>query len=106
MKTALGHILPEITSLSSKVELICQVGHIEDVGRRLVTETVSAKLEKTLRDEIRCASVDDHCRDRNLAWVVRFFMNTVEPSEEPLDMDDSPKMIFALLCTFPSAHTN
>ena len=39
VEAAVRRILPEVTSLSSKVELVLQVGHQEDSGRKLVSET-------------------------------------------------------------------
>ena len=90
-------ILPEVTSLSSKVELVLLVGHREDSGHKLVSETVASEFETMLRNEIRAASAGDLAKEREPSRVLVFAKHYGGSSEEPFDIDDSPKLTFALL---------
>ena len=97
VESALRGILPQVTSLSSKVALVLLVGHRNEVGDKLVSETTAAEFEKSLLQEIRSASVDDLAGEYNLRRVLMFAGNVTDPSEGPLDIDDSPKLTFAIL---------
>ena len=81
------NILPELPWFSSKIDLV----------RRLESQTGLDELRRRLRDEIRSASVDDLAKDRNLAEVFEFAKNNLDPLEDSLDINDSPKLTFALL---------
>ncbi len=87
VKDAVQCILPELTSFSSKMDLV----------HRLESQTGLDEFKRRLRDEIRFASVDDLARDRNLAEVFEFAKNNLDPLENSLDINDSPKLTFALL---------
>ena len=64
---------------------------------RLESQTGLDEFKRRLRDEIRSASVDDLARDRNLAEAFEFAKNNLDPLENSLDINDSPKLTFALL---------
>jgi len=87
VKDAVQRILPELTSFSSKMDLVY----------RLESQTGLDEFKRRLRDEIRSASVDDLAKDRNLAEVFEFAKNNLDPLENSLDINDSPKLTFALL---------
>ena len=87
VKDAVQCILPELTSFSSKMGLV----------HRLESQTGLDEFKRMLRDEIRSASVDDLARDRNLAEVFEFARNNLDPLENSFDINDSPKLTFALL---------
>ena len=87
VKDAVQCILPELTSFSSKMGLV----------HRLESQTGLDEFKRRLRDEIRSASVDDLARDRNLAEAFEFAKNNLDPLENSLDINDSPKLTFALL---------
>ena len=95
---AVRHILLEVTSLSSKVELLL-VGRRENSGHKLVSEKAANEFETRLRNEIRAASADDLAEEREPSRVLVFAKHYGGSSEEPLDIDDSPKLTFALLRT-------
>ena len=97
VETAVRRILPEVTSLSSKVELVLQTGHREQSGHKLVSVTVASEFETMLRNEIRVATIDDLVQERDPSRVLVFARHYGDPSEEPFDIDDSPKLTFALL---------
>ncbi|MDE0404139.1 MAG: P-loop NTPase fold protein [Nitrospira sp.] len=87
VKDAVQRILPKLPWFSSKIDLV----------RRLESQTGLDEFRRRLRDEIRSASVDDLAKDRNLAEVFEFAKNNLDPLENSLDINDSPKLTFALL---------
>ena len=107
VESALRRILPRITSLSSKLELVWVAAghHMGDSSQGLVPAPIMAEIEKMLRDEIRSVSVDGLCEEPYLMRIIWFLKETAESSEEPLDVDPSPKMTFAILRAFPSENT-
>ena len=97
IKAAVRRILPRVTSLSSRVELVLRVGHREKFGGKLVSEEAAVELEKMLRDEIRAASADDLAGERDLGRILVLAKRGADPSGDPLDIPDSPKLTFAIL---------
>ena len=97
VEAAVRRILPQVTSLSSKVELVLQVGHRKKSGHKLASETAAKEFEKMLRNEIRAAPADDLAKERDPLRVLVFAKHYGGPSEDPFDIDDSPKLTFALL---------
>ena len=97
VEAAVRRILPEVKSLSSKVELVLQVGHREKSGHKLVSETAAKEFEKMLRNEITAASADDLAEERDPSRVLVFAKHYGGPTEESFDIGDSPKLTFALL---------
>ena len=90
-------ILPEVTSLSSKVELVLLVGHRENSGHNLTSETTAYKFENMLRHEIRATPADRLAEERDPLRVLVFAKHYGWRTEEPFEIDDSPKLTFALL---------
>ena len=97
VEAAVRHILPLVTSLSSKVELVLLVGHREKSEHKLVSETVAYEFENMLRYEIRAAPADGLAEERDPLRALVFAKHCGWPTEEPFEMDDSPKLTFALL---------
>ena len=94
---AVRRILPEVTSLFSKIELVLLVGHRENSGHQLVTQTAADGFESVLRNEIRTASTDKLTEERDPSRVLVFAKHYGGPPDEPLDIDDSPNLTLALL---------
>ena len=97
IEVAMRRILPKVTSFSAKVELVLLIGYRQDTGHKLVSETAAHEFETMLGEQIRSASTDDFAREHRLWRVLYFAKDTLEPSEEALDIDNSPKLAFALL---------
>ena len=91
-------VLPKLKSLSSKLELTLQVSHREKSGSMLVTKTAAEEFESMLQKEIRAASADDLAEERTPSRVMVFARQYVKPPEKAMDIEDSPKLTFALLC--------
>ena len=84
-------VLPELTSLYSKTELINLVGHQE--GYRLISEEAEAEFSRELFNHAQSMSSDDLAQEEGLAWTLKFIKN----SGHPVAIADSPKITFALL---------
>ena len=97
VEAAVRRILPDVTSLSSKVELVLQVGHRGKSGHQLVSVTAACEFETMLRNEIRAATTDELVLEPAPSRVLTFAKHYGRPSEEPFDIDDSPELTFALL---------
>ena len=97
VEAVVRRILPEVKSLSSKLELVLQIGHREKSGHKLVSETAAHEFETILWNEIRAASAEDLAEERDASRVVAFAKHYVGPLEEPFEIDVSPKLTFALL---------
>ena len=86
-------ILPRVKSLAAKAELLLLIGHSKYVEERLVTETVSGKLDAALVKEIRKAFKQDEIDESEtyastLSFPARF--------GQRLDLPDSPELAFRL----------
>ncbi len=97
IKAAVREILPELKSLSSKLELINMIGYREEVGEKLVTEQTASGFEKAWREEVRSASVPDLATEHNLLGVLLRTKRAATPQECPLNIEDSPEMTLAVL---------
>ena len=95
-KAELHEMLSEVTSLSGKFELVNLIGH-RGSGLQLVTKEVAATFESMLREQIRTECVGNLCQEVGLSRVLQFAMDTASPSEDPLSVDESPELTFALL---------
>jgi hypothetical protein len=97
VEDAARQILPELESLSSKLELVTDIGHREDAGHRLVSESAAADFEKAWRDEVRSASVEDLIKERDLVKVLLLTKRDAASSEGELTIPDSPELTLAVL---------
>jgi hypothetical protein len=97
VEAALRQILPELTSLSSKLEVITEVGHREGAGHKLVSETAALGFEKSLRDEVRAAPAERLSREYDLLRLLITTKREADPSEAQLTIDRSPDMTLALI---------
>ena len=96
-ETAVRQILPDLESLSSKMEVIYTIGHREDVGHKLVSEEAAAELEKMWRHEVRSASVEDLTRETNLLSILLKIKRLEESSEDSFQIAASTEFTLALL---------
>ncbi len=94
---AVREILPELKSLSSKLELISIIGHQEDVGHKLVPENIASEFEKDWREEVRSASVDDLISEYDLLRIFLCTKCAPDLSENPINIDNSPQLTLSLL---------
>ena len=97
VEKAVCQILPELKSLSSKLELINIVGYQERVGHKLVSEQMASVFEKDWREEVRSASVDTLAGEHELVRLFLRVKQVAGPPESPFKIDSSPKLTLALL---------
>jgi len=97
VETSVDLILPELSTLSSKLSLIHQVGYREGAGHKLVSELAATRFEKTWRNEVVTADVETLIKEPELLWVIIFAKQFTEPSDPPLSIDSSPELTLALL---------
>jgi hypothetical protein len=96
VEAAVRQILPEVKSLSAKLELITDVGYREGAGHRLVSQEAAAEFEKALRGEVRAASVDDLSKERDLVRLFLVARHEADPSEARLTIDGAPQLTLAV----------
>jgi len=97
VETAIRNILPHLTTLSAKEQLISIVGHREGAGHKLVSEAAAKRFEKDWREEVRAATVEALINEKQLLRILLLAKREASPGEPPLDIDDSPSMTLALL---------
>lgn len=99
VEQAVDEILPQVQSLSSKLELIHTVGYEEGIGHKLVSEQAAKRLERAWRDEVRIAGVEDLTNEWDLLRVLFWAKNGAGEDEEDFTLEDSPVLTRALLVT-------
>jgi hypothetical protein len=90
-------ILSRLTTLSSKFELITDVGYREGAGHRLVSEPAAQDLEQSWRDEVRAASVDQLVTETDLLTILLFARRGAAADEPGLEIPSAPAVTLALL---------
>lgn len=71
LEEAVDQILPNLEFLSSKLELLLTVGHIEGAGHKFISEARAAQLQEEFADEVMSASAEDLAREENLLRLLR-----------------------------------
>lgn len=90
-------ILPQVVTLSSKLELITMVGYREGAGHKLVSEDAASKLEKDWRVEV-CAAIADLLADESeLLRILLLVRREADPGEPSIEIEDSPRMTLTIL---------
>ena len=95
--TVVQQILPELTTLSAKLELVTTVGHREHAGHKLISESTASQLEREWRAAVRSASADDLAKEPELLEVLFRAKRDADPAEPPLEIANLPQMTLALL---------
>jgi predicted KAP-like P-loop ATPase len=97
VEQAVREILPKVKPLSSKLDLIVQIGYKPDAGFKLVSEEAAKEFESNWRNDVRNASSEELQRDPQLL-IVLLTAKRESPFEEPrVVVHDSPEMTLALL---------
>lgn len=85
-------VLPELTSLCSKKELIHLFGY-QQKGDGFISKEAEAEFSKELFNHAQSMSIDDLAQEKDLTWTLMF----IRDSGHPVAIPDSPKITFALL---------
>lgn len=96
-EAAVRAILPELTTLSAKLNVITQVGHREGAGHRLIAQESDQALLLAWRDEVRQASAAQLLREWDLLRVLHCAKFEADSSEPLFDVPDAPLLTLALL---------
>ncbi|MFQ2625039.1 P-loop NTPase fold protein [Aeromonas caviae] len=97
IETAVKEILPQIQSLSSKQELITDVGYREGAGHKLVSEDAAKAFEVEWRTQVRSASPEELAGETDLLRTMLLVQREAAPGEPPLIVPDSTGVTYALL---------
>ena len=97
IETTVRSILPQLTKLSAKRELITMVGYHKNAGHKLVSESAARQLEKDWRGEVRSATIDSLAAEDDLLWTLSVLKQDPGSGEPPLEVPDSPSVTHALL---------
>lgn len=90
-------ILPEVQTLSSKLELIKMVGHDEHAGHKLVPPAVAGELDAAWREAVRTMPSSELATEPDLLQTMIIVKRETPATESALEVDDSPMMTLALL---------
>jgi hypothetical protein len=71
VELAVDQILPSLDILSSKLELLLTVGHLEGAGHKFISEQKADQLQQELAAEIAAASPEQLAREENLLRLLR-----------------------------------
>ena len=96
-EAAIRRILPQISTLSSKLELVLLVGHREGTGHKHVSEAAASGFEKDLRDQICSAPLHALTKETDLLRLLFLTKQEVGSADAPVTIDSSPAMTLALL---------
>jgi hypothetical protein len=97
VEAAVRSILPEVTTLSAKLELITDVGFREGAGHKLVSQKAAAEFERAWRDEVRAARTDQLVAEKDVLRLLLLAKQEAQTPEPALQVSDTPKLTLSLL---------
>lgn len=97
VEAAVREILPQVSLLSTKLDLITIVGYRKDAGHKLVTEDAAKALEQEWRAEVRAADAELLSNEVDLLRVLGVAIEDAEPDEPKISVPDRPEITLALL---------
>lgn len=97
IEAAVREILPQLTTLSTKAQLITMVGYQEGAGHKLVSESAAREFEERWRAEVRSVTADSLAQESELLRILLLAKRGAGPAEPGLDIPDSPHVSLALL---------
>lgn len=97
IEAAVQEILPQVQSLSSKQELISDVGYREGAGHKLVSESAAKAFELEWRAAVRAASPEVLANETDLLRTLFLTKREAESDEAELIVPDTPAVTYALL---------
>ena len=97
IEAVIREILPELNSLSSKLELITQVGYLEGAGHKLVSEDAAAEFERSWRNEVRASTIAQLIEERDVGGILLRARREADPTEDTLIVHNSTELTLAIL---------
>ncbi len=97
IESAVQEILPQVKTLSSKQELITDVGYRDSAGHKLVSEAAAKAFEVDWRMAVRSANKEDLANETDLLRTFLLTKREAESGEPELIIPNSPQVTYALL---------
>jgi len=97
IEEAVRRILPKLTHLSAKWDVISEVGLRETTGDRMISEEASAALQAQWREEVRRASVATLLGEPELLRVYLAARAGLADEAQPLEVPKTREMILLML---------
>jgi hypothetical protein len=97
IEAAVREILPEVSTLYSRLELIDTIGYRQNVGQKLVSEAAACNFERDWRAQLFAADADALAGERGLLWMLLHARRQADPAGPSVEVPDSPSVTFALL---------
>lgn len=97
IEAAVQAIMPELTSLSGKLQLITQVGYREGAGHKLISESAATRLDRDFRLEVRSAPASALLVEPDLLRILFTVRRDAGPDEPQLDIPPLPELTLAIL---------
>jgi predicted KAP-like P-loop ATPase len=102
VESVVRQVLPEVSTLSAKLELISDVGHREGRGHKLLAEAVATQLEQSWRAEVRAATVAQLTFEPELLKTLYLTHREAEPGEDLLSIEADPRLTAAIVTSAQS----
>ena len=97
VETAVQEILPQVSTLFSKLELITDIGYREGAGHKLASESTAKRFEKEWRAEVRRATAETLAKEKELLRTLLTTKREAETDEPPIEIPDAPRVTLALI---------
>jgi len=97
IEEAVREILPQVSTLSSRLALIDTIGYRQDVGERLVSEAAAKAFEKDWRSQVLAASADVLASEKRLLWMLLLARRQADSAELTVQVPETPSVTLALL---------
>lgn len=97
IEEAVRAVLLGVPSLSSQLEVITNIGHIEGAGHKLLPEDVAADFERAWRAGVRGTDAATLSGEWNLLRVLWMTKLRGLPEEPPFNLPESDELMLALL---------
>lgn len=97
IEEAVRSVLLYVPSLSSQLEVITDIGHVEGAGHKLLPEQVAADFERAWRAGVRGTDATALSKEWNLIRVLLMTKLRAGPEEPPFNLPESDDLMLTLL---------
>jgi predicted KAP-like P-loop ATPase len=97
VETAVQEILPQVSSLSSKLDLITTVGYRKGEGHRLVSEAMAKTFEMEWHAEVRSANAETLSEEKELLRIMFLTKKDADTNEPEFAIHESPRVTQGML---------
>lgn len=106
IESSVKSILPEVTTLSAKFDLISMVGHIAGQGHKLISEETAKQLELGWAHEVKAASEDVLLKEPDLLRVLLRAKKYLTESGEQIVVSNTAELTLAVIKSSQSEATS